>query len=271
MSSCTECGFAFVVPNGWSVPISAAVTLPLLGESPPHFDLGSSRFRIDEVQSINSVLLPGHHQSELPTLRTQPAELYLSRLSVVAENDQSLSFVIEATGPVRLRIAPRQWAIHRGREYSVNTSFFGPFMVRAENDNALVFSLDSPRNCTVVVEPLPGTNLLCNGGFAGAEQGGLPRDWELRTEGAPDRNTLHPVTVTTDEPGSNKFLLRIQHQVVQGMSAVRTRAATPVEPGQRSTDTCVSGSVTASMEWCPNCGSSRNLDPRCLDPVGPTP
>jgi hypothetical protein len=82
MSSCTECGFAFVVPNGWSVPISAAVTLPLLGESPPHFDLGSSRFRIDAVQSINSVLLPGHHQSELPTLRTQPAELYLSRLSV---------------------------------------------------------------------------------------------------------------------------------------------------------------------------------------------
>ncbi len=154
-------------------------------------------------------------------------------LTRVAENDQSLSFVIEAARPVRLRIAPRQWAIHRGREYSVNTSFFGPFIVQAENDTELVFSLDNPRNCTVVVEPLPGTNLLRNGGFEGAEPGELPQDWELRSEGAPDGHDSNPITLTTDASCSNKSVLHVQHEAVRGLSAVRTRAAIPVEPGQR--------------------------------------
>jgi hypothetical protein len=55
----------------------------VFGASPQRFDLGSGQFPIDAVQSINSVPWPRHHQCDLPNLRNQPAEKYLSRLFVL--------------------------------------------------------------------------------------------------------------------------------------------------------------------------------------------
>ena len=117
-------------------------------------------------------------------------------LTRVAENGSTLSFVIEAEAPVRLRVAPRQWAVRREHEYSVNTSFFRPFIVRAERDGELAFDLDRPRNCTVVVEPSPGTNLVVNGGFEVAGPNGLPAAWEPKSEHVP----VQPPTQSRTRP-----------------------------------------------------------------------
>ncbi len=78
LSSCAECRFASIEPSGWIIPRTATATTALFGASPHCFDLGSDQSSIDAVQSINSVPIRRHHQSDLPNLRTHPADWYLS-------------------------------------------------------------------------------------------------------------------------------------------------------------------------------------------------
>ena len=80
------------------------------------------------------------------------------------------------TGPVEIVVAPQKFAVKSGQQYSINSSYYAPWVQTATRDGALTIRVDSPRNATFVVEPLQGAaNLLpalgAEGWRAGTDEG----------------------------------------------------------------------------------------------------
>lgn len=74
---------------------------------------------------------------------------------------------IENNNPNTIKIAvnPTKFKILAGKEYSVNTSYFDPWIQKAEKDGELIVELAEPSNCTVVIEDAQGGNRLINPSF----------------------------------------------------------------------------------------------------------
>lgn len=66
---------------------------------------------------------------------------------------------------VRVTVKPEKFKIVAGRDYSVNTSFFDPWIQKAEKNGEMDIEFDEPSNCTVVLEDARGGNLLENSSF----------------------------------------------------------------------------------------------------------
>lgn len=105
-----------------------------------------------------------------------------ARLDRYQESVESVSFIIEADAKLRATVAPRRFAIEAGREYSVNSSMFEPFLLRAERNGELAFDLDRPRNCTVLIEPSKGGNLLPNPSFEETTDANAATGWEGKSD-----------------------------------------------------------------------------------------
>ncbi len=75
--------------------------------------------------------------------------------------------VIDFKNPntVRIYVKPSKFKIIAGKEYSVNTSFYDPWIQKADKDGELIVELKEPSNCTVVIEDAHGGNKLENGSF----------------------------------------------------------------------------------------------------------
>jgi len=61
---------------------------------------------------------------------------------------------------VRVTIKPKIFQISAGRDYSINTSYFDPWIQKAEKDGELIIELNEPSNCTVVIEDAQDGNKL---------------------------------------------------------------------------------------------------------------
>jgi hypothetical protein len=93
-----------------------------------------------------------------------------TRLDDWSDTADKISFIVEADNSVQVTVKPTNFAIRAGESYSINSSYFVPWIQQAERDGELVLNLESPRNSTIVIEKLRGAaNLLVDGDF---ESGG---------------------------------------------------------------------------------------------------
>lgn len=74
---------------------------------------------------------------------------------------------IDNTNPntIKILVNPAKFKIVAGKEYSINTSYFDPWIQKADKDGELVIELAEPSNCTVVIEDAQGGNQLINPSF----------------------------------------------------------------------------------------------------------
>ena len=113
-----------------------------------------------------------------------------------SENPQKIEFVLEADAQVLVTVKPTAFEIKRNVLYSVNFSYYEPRVIRAEKIGEITLLLDKPRNCTVIIEPLAGTNLIANAGFEQKGQWGI--DWGESAKSKPKDNSWNAMLVANE-------------------------------------------------------------------------
>jgi Beta-galactosidase/Carbohydrate binding domain len=173
-----------------------------------------------------------------------------------AENTKNIEFIVDADGKVIVTVRTIKFRIEKGKKYSVNLSYQYPQIITASDNNTINFTLDTAENCTVVIEPLPGENLLANSGFESVagwvglvenkmypsrpwEFAGLSDTGELLTNIAGlqvNRGSTAATTLSIAHSGSNSFCLNKATDL--GTVALRSAKSTPVETGKKYMVSC---------------------------------
>lgn len=107
-------------------------------------------------------------------------------ISHFEETAEKLVFVVDGGSNVRIHLNPERFALQEGSEYSVNTSLYPPFIIKPDRNGEITLSFEYPENCTVLVEPSKGGNLLP--AFEDGPTDVKPKGWEF--EIAPVRRSL---------------------------------------------------------------------------------
>ena len=112
---------------------------------------------------------------------------------------------IDFTNPntVRIYVKPTKFKIFAGKEYSVNTSFYDPWIQKADKDGELIVELDEPSNCTVVIEDAQGGNKLENGSFEISDEKNKLSGWNI----FPSRSGTVSLTKSIKRTGENSLCL----------------------------------------------------------------
>ena len=171
------------------------------------------------------------------------------RLERVDEDANLFEFLIEAPGPITLRVTPRQFPIKAGQLLSVNTSYYGPMYQRAQRDGSVDLTFDAPVNNKVIIEDAKGGNLLPNGGFEGGadlQSNGWAPDlkprilaglgWgheEMPAMGLPSALPANGGVAMSKTARSGQNAVRLTKTDAQDTVAIQSAAGVPVRAGEK--------------------------------------
>ena len=180
------------------------------------------------------------------TITAQAGRPVTSRLDRWSESPTEMRFVVDADGPVTVTIKPRTFPVVAGHEYSVNFSYYEPRQARAEKDGEITLTLDSPRNCTVVIENST-PNLVPNGGFEDGMQGWntyeetkliatIGYGHEFLPDAGADARITRPAKTEVTRVGDVKhgggFAVRLAKGAGEGFPVIESEKPIPVDAGK---------------------------------------
>jgi len=128
---------------------------------------------------------------------------------------------------IRINVKPSVFQIMAGKSYSVNTSYYDPWIQKAEKDGELVIELNEPSNCTVVIEEAQGRNLLPDPSFEKSVADNIHPGWMITNSSAGEVSLSRSVShrgeasiclTKKDIPGTVSFSLSEPVNVVAGKS-----------------------------------------------------
>ena len=81
---------------------------------------------------------------------------------------------------VKVHVKPSKFKVLAGKSYSINTSYYDPWIQTADKDGELLIELIEPSNCTVVIEDAQGGNQLVNSSFEKSNSNGSIDGWKIQ-------------------------------------------------------------------------------------------
>ncbi len=88
------------------------------------------------------------------------------------------SITISNPNTVKICIKPSKFKVVAGKSYSINASYYDPWIQPAEKDGELIIELAEPSNCTIVIEDAHSGNQLENASFDKGSFNDLFKGWK---------------------------------------------------------------------------------------------
>jgi hypothetical protein len=183
--------------------------------------------------------LTGVSSGETPTI-TFLQGAGKATISFYQEEPEKITFLVDAQRPVsgvvgvyrppadsaspsivRLQVTPTAFPFRAGRNYSINASYFDPWVQTAQTDGQLILELPQASNCTIVIEEA-GENLIANGSFEEVAAPSLPAGFTVSTG---------QVSVSRQHRHRGNHSLRLTNRESRG-TVVQYADAVPVAAGE---------------------------------------
>ncbi len=141
-------------------------------------------YKASSGETPGIVFLKGGGYSKLgffidePSKYTFMIEAKTNLQGVVSINKDSINNSNPNT--IKVYVKPSQFKVIAGKSYSINTSYYDPWIQIANKDGELVIELTEPSNCTVVIEDARGGNQLVNPSFEASSSNGIFEGWKAQ-------------------------------------------------------------------------------------------